>query len=63
MRISMKAARINRNMTQEEFARKVHVTKKTVGAWESGRTFPKVDKIQIICDVLGVKYDDISWTA
>ena len=62
MRISMKAARINCGMTQEEFARKMNVTKKTISAWESGKTFPKVDKIPAICEVLGVQYDDISWT-
>lgn len=63
MRITLRAARTNKRMTQQGLAKAVGVTKKTVGAWESGKSMPKVDKIEIICSVLGVKYDDIQWKA
>lgn len=61
MRISLKAARVNANLTQEELAMAVGVSKKTVGAWESGERLPKADKIDIICQVVGVSYDNIQW--
>ena len=57
----MKAARINANLTQAEMASRLGVTKKTIGSWESGKTKPKLDKVEPICSLLGVGYDDIVW--
>ena len=62
MRISLKAARVNKNLSQTDVAVALNVTRKTVGAWESGKSIPKVDKIEPLCNILGVKYDDIQWT-
>lgn len=61
MKISLRAARTDKGLTQQEMATALGVTKKTVGAWESGKTIPGVDKIDPICDLLGVRYDDIRW--
>lgn len=61
MRISLKAARVDKDLTQTEVAVAVGVTKKTVGAWESGKSMPKADKIDLLCQVLGKTYDDIRW--
>ena len=61
MRITLKAARINKGLTQEDVAKALNVTKKTVGSWEMGKTKPKIDKIEHLCSLLGCKYDDISW--
>ena len=61
MRVTLKAARINRGLTQEEVAKELNVTKKTVGSWEMGKTMPKIDKIERLCSLLGCRYDDIAW--
>lgn len=61
MRITLKAARVNKKLTQERLGKALGVTKKTVGAWENGKTMPSVDKIDALCNVLGLKYDDIQW--
>ena len=63
MRISLAAARINKGMTQEQVATALNVSKKTVWSWENGITRPKIDKVEAICDLYGVTYDDISWGA
>ena len=63
MRISLKAARVNKGLTQSELAEMVGVTKCTVGSWEKGKTKPKIDKIEVLCDSLGVTYDNIEWQA
>ena len=60
-RISLKAARINKGYTQEYVAEKLRVTKKTVGSWENGKSMPKIDKIEPICELYGVQYDNIAW--
>lgn len=61
--MTMKAARINRNLTQEEVAVKLNVTKKTVSSWETGKTLPGFNKIEAICELYGLSYDDIQWRA
>ncbi len=61
MRILLRAARVNKGLTQQDVAKALNVTKKTVGAWEKGKTMPKVDKIDALCLLLGLKYDDIQW--
>lgn len=61
MRFSLKMWRINANLTQAEMAAALGVSKKTVASWEKGKTKPKADKIDAICALLGVSYDDIRW--
>lgn len=61
MRITMKAARINRGLTQADVAKALNVTKKTVGSWESGKTKPRLDKIEPICTLYECSYDEIVW--
>lgn len=61
MRVTLKAARINKGLTQEDVAKAVKVTKKTVGSWETGKTMPKIDKIELLCNLFGCSYDDIAW--
>lgn len=61
MRLTIKAARINKGFTQNDFAKAIGVSKKTVHSWENGKTMPKLEKIELICSTLGVKYDDIKW--
>lgn len=61
MKFSIKAWRVELGLTQEAFAKAVGVSKKTVSLWESGAVKPNLDKIEPICRVLGVSYDDIRW--
>ena len=61
MRITLKAARINKGLTQADVAKALNVTKKTVGSWEKGKTMPKIDKIEHLCSLFGCSYDDIAW--
>lgn len=61
MSISIKAARVDKGLTQQDMATALGVTKKTVGSWESGKTKPTLDKIEAICALLGRSYDEIKW--
>lgn len=61
MQISLKAARINAELKQSEVASALSVTKKTVASWENKKTLPKIDKIEALCTLYGVTYDDIRW--
>lgn len=58
-RITLRAARINVNLTQNAAAEKIGVSKKTLGNWEKGATAPDVSKVEAICNAYGVDYDDL----
>ena len=45
LRISLAAARVNAEMTQEDVAREMHVSKNTVVNWEKGKSEPSVSFI------------------
>lgn len=63
MRMTLKAARINKGLTQQEVADELRVNKQTIGRWERGITVPKIDQIKPICELYGVSFDDIKWHA
>lgn len=63
MQITLEAARVNVKMTQEEAAKSLKVTKKTISSWENGKTFPKTDKIDAICRLYQIECDNIKWNA
>lgn len=46
-------------MNSVELAKAVGVSKSTVSTWISGRSYPRIDAIQKIADVLGCDTDDL----
>ena len=46
MKITLRAARINKGLTQAEVGAALSVNKKTVGSWEKGRTMPNTKLIE-----------------
>lgn len=61
MRISLRSARINAGLRQTDMAVALNVSRKTIGAWEIGKSMPTADKIDSICALLGRSYDEIKW--
>ena len=59
MAITLKAARVNKNLTQKQAAEALGVTAEVVGNWERGITFPKVPMIRKIEQLYGVSYSDL----
>lgn len=59
MQVSIKAARINARLSQEDVAKALHVTIQTVGNWEAGRTAPRVDQFRQLAEVYGCTISDI----
>ena len=48
-----------KNMTQEDIAGKIGVSRQAVAKWESGETSPDLEKGRLLADVLGVSLDDL----
>lgn len=61
VKISIKAARVNKGYSQKYAAERIGVSNKTLGNWENGITFPPVDKIPVICELYGVSYDNLNF--
>ena len=59
MKLNLKAARANKNLTQSSAAERIGVTKNTLQNWELGRSYPNALQIRMIEEAYGVKYDDL----
>lgn len=59
LKISLKAARVNANLSQEEVARKMKKSKVTINNWESGKTEIDYGNLNELCRLYSVTMDDI----
>ena len=60
-KISIRAARVNAELSQKNAAHHLGVSNKTLGSWENGITFPPADKIPEICELYGCPYDNLNF--
>lgn len=60
-KITLKAARVNANLTQVEAAKRIGVSKDTLSNWETGKSSPSVVKFKIIEQVYGIAYDNLDF--
>lgn len=56
-KITLKAARVNIGLTQEEAATALGVSRSTLRSWESGKSYPKQPQIIAICELYKVSFD------
>ena len=61
MAITLKAARINKDLTQVEAAKRLGIAVDTLRQYEAGNTFPDVPMIRKIEDLYSVSYNDINF--
>lgn len=59
MAITLKSARVNKNLTQAQAAALIGVTTDTLSNYERGKSFPDVPVIMKIEEVYGVSYSDL----
>ena len=57
----MKIARIERDMSQEDLAKAVGVTRQTIGLIEAGNYNPTLNLCVAICKALGKTLNDLFW--
>lgn len=51
--------RKNKNLTQDEVAEKLNVTRQTVSKWENGQSSPDFDKIAPLCEIYDVTPNEL----
>ena len=59
--LRLKAARAARDMSQDQLAKAVGVSRQTINAIEKGDYNPTINLCIAICKVLGVTLNDLFW--
>ncbi len=59
MKLTLKAARVNMKMTQEEVAKQVGKSKNTIQNYEAGKSVPDIETGKKLASVFGVSVDDL----
>ena len=49
-----------KNMTQEDIAEKIGVSRQSVAKWETGETVPDLDKCKLLAEIFEVSLDDLA---
>jgi len=60
--LKLKSARALKDMSQEDLAKAVNVSRQTINAIEKGDYNPTINLCIAICKVLGVTLNDLFWT-
>jgi len=53
----IKKLRTENNLTQEQLAEKLQVSRSTISSWETGRSYPDLEMVIEICDCFNVSLD------
>ena len=59
MKVTLKAARINKGLSQEEAAKQIGVSVDTLGNYERGITYPDIPILKNIERIYGVEYSNL----
>lgn len=59
--MSIKLARVEKDLSQEQLAQMVGVTRQTVGMIEAGKFNPSIQLCIAICKALGKTLNDLFW--
>ena len=59
MAITIKAARVNKGLSQEDAAKALGVSKSTIQSYESGKSFPDIPVIKRMEDLYGIQYANL----
>lgn len=61
--IRMKVARVERDISQEELAARIGVSRQTIGMIEAGKFNPSLQLCIAICKELNKTLDDLFWNS
>jgi len=55
----LKILRTQKNMTQEQLAEKLFVSRVTISKWETGRGLPNIDSLKLLAKIMDVSVDGL----
>ncbi len=53
------ALRKSKNLSQEQVADKINVTRQTISKWETDQSMPDLDKVVPLCELYGITADEL----
>jgi len=56
---NLKIIRKDNNLSQEQLAEKLGVSRQAVSKWESGQSYPEMDKVLLICKLFNFNIDEL----
>ena len=56
---NLKRIRKDNNLSQEQLAEKLGVSRQAVSKWESGQSYPEMDKLLALCKIFNCGLDDL----
>ena len=56
---NLKNIRKENNLSQEQLAEKLGVSRQAVSKWESGQSYPEMDKVLLICKLFNYNMDEL----
>lgn len=59
MKMSIKAARINRGLTVKAVCEQLGIYEKTLMNWEAGKNAPRIDKAHELAELYGCDLNDL----
>ena len=59
MQITLKAARVNAGLTQQQVEEKTGFARSTLTRWENGKGFPRIDDLTTLCNLYGIPVENI----
>ena len=59
---NLRQIRKSKNMSQEQLAEKVNVTRQSVSKWENGESYPEMNNILELCKIFNCKLNDLVHT-
>ena len=55
----IKDIRLYHNMTQDDLADLLYITRKAVSKWETGAGYPSIDVAKRLCDTFGISFEEL----
>lgn len=56
---SLQEHRKNKNLTQEELAKILTMSRQTISKWETNRGFPNIENLIWLCDIYEISLDEL----
>ena len=60
-KITLKAARVNAGLSQQDAAQKLGIDRSTLYLWENGKSSPRVTMFKKIEEIYGISYNAINF--
>ena len=59
---NLKKARKERNLSQNDVAAKLGISRQAISRWENGAAYPDIDNLTLLSEVYGISVDELLGT-